>query len=317
VSTEPTRAASVAVIDVGSNSIKLLAAARGPNNKLRELANRTLEVRLGNGLSHNPPRLETAGIDRAADAVAILLAEAESFGPEQIRIVATSAVRDAVNGDEFVRRVHECYDGRTVEVLSSEEEARLIGRGIACDPGLERVRDFSLFDLGGGSLEMLAFAAGTVAHLSSVPLGCVRLTERFIEDPTKSVSAGQIANIRQHVNRVLEDSDFTFAAGTEAAVVTGGTATTLRAIRANANDQALTESPATITTEELEIWARKFSAQTLDERRGTPGLSSERADVFPAALWTLVELARAAGVPQITHSLYNLRFGVVAETLRV
>jgi exopolyphosphatase/guanosine-5'-triphosphate,3'-diphosphate pyrophosphatase len=234
VTKQPSIPGSVGVIDIGSNSIKLLVAIRDPDGSIKERANQTLEVRLGSGLSRNPPELEPESIERAIEAVLALLADAEGFGAERIRIVATSAVRDAANGRDFVERLNE-RSGRTTDVLSSLDEAHLIGRGVTCDPGLSGVSEFSLFDLGGGSLEMLAFRQGAVVHLASVPLGCVRLTERFFSDPTEAIPHQETAAIRQHVASALSESGFPFrqCAGTTA-VVTGGTATTLRAIRAAA-----------------------------------------------------------------------------------
>lgn len=312
---QPSNPGLVGVIDIGSNSIKLLVASRQPDGSINERANRTLETRLGSGLSRNPPELDPAAIDRAIEAVLTLLADAGRFGAERIRIVATSAVRDTNNGPDFVVRLRE-RSGRTTEVLSSLDEARLIGRGVACDPGLSGVSEFSLFDLGGGSLEMLAFESGAVIHLASVPLGCVRLTEQFVADPTRAIPQEETAEIQRHVTLVLKESGFPFrqCAG-NTAVVTGGTATTLRAIRAAARNTPLIESPSTITAGELEDCARAFSAMTIDERRNTPGLSKQRADVFPAALWTLATLAKVAGTPRFMHSLYNLRFGVATELL--
>ena len=312
---QPSSPGPVGVIDIGSNSIKLLLATRGPDGSIEEHANRALEVRLGSGLSRNPPELERAAIDRAIEAILTLLTEARDLGAERIRVVATSAIRDAVNGPDFVERLRE-RSGRTPEVLSSLEEAHLVGRGVACDPGLAGLRRFSLFDLGGGSMEMLAFESGAVIHLASVPLGCVRLSERFFPDPTRAIPDEQTAKIRRYVASVLNDSGFPFqrSAG-NTVIVSGGTATTLRAIRAEARKTPLIESSADITAGELEDCARTFSNMTMDERRNTPGLSKQRADVFPAALWTLATLATVAGSPRFVHSLYNLRFGAAAELL--
>lgn len=311
----PSNTDAVGVIDIGSNSIKLLIATRGPDGSIKEHANQTLEARLGGGLSRNPPELEPAAIDGAVEAVATLIARAETLGTARIRIVATSAVRDAVNGPGFVERLRE-RTGRDTEVLTNLEEARLIGRGVACDPGMSGIRECSLFDLGGGSLEMLVFESGVVAHMASVPLGCVRLSGRFFSDPTRPIPDKQITEIRNHVTTVLHDSGFPFqrCAGITA-VLTGGTATTLRAIRAAAQETPLIKSPRFISAGELEDSARTFSGLTIDERRNIPGLSKPRADVFPAALWTLATLANVAEIRQFVHSLHNLRFGVAADLL--
>jgi exopolyphosphatase/guanosine-5'-triphosphate,3'-diphosphate pyrophosphatase len=309
------RAPIVAIIDVGSNSIKLLVAGRSEAGAPRSLAIRTLEARISAGLSAASPRLGEAGMQRGLEAIEALLKEARAWNPGQTILVATSAVRDAANGGDFARRVAD-GTGETLRILSGAEEAALIGRGLLCDPALASLLNFSVFDLGGGSLECLAFSDRAIRQAISLPLGCVRLTERFVPDPTVPLAASAEAAVRSHVAAALTDSGFPFdPAGAPTAVGTGGTFTTVRAIRGAASGLGLEDTAPEITVTELRTLADRLGRMPLAERQTVPGLPRKRADVFPAALITLLALAETGGIASFHHSFYNLRWGLAAEAL--
>src|SRR5436190_1622550 len=121
--------APVAVIDVGSNSIKVLVAARGADGNIVSLKVRTIDARISAGISKTTPRLSEDGMDRGVDAIRSLLTEGDVFSPGRIILVATSAVRDAQNGVAFCARVRSAT-GHELQVLTGEQEAALIGRGL-------------------------------------------------------------------------------------------------------------------------------------------------------------------------------------------
>lgn len=307
----------VAVIDIGSNSIKLLVATRDPAGRLQELLQHTKETRIGSGITGNPPHLGAAAMAQAITALQALLATAAACTPATVRLVATSAVRDAANGAEFAARVREST-GHSLDILSGSEEARLIGRGIACESMLRDVPAFYVFDLGGGSLEALAFRGGRVEQAVSLQLGCVRVTEACVQDPTQPLSAGEANHIRTLVDRLVAESGFRFDLPPEAiAVATGGTATTVRTMRAAAWGRALAVESPVLAVTELRRFCAQISELPLHERRRLPGLPEARADVFPAAMVTLIEMARLASVDALRHSLYNLRYGLASELLGV
>ncbi len=307
----PPRPATVAVIDIGSNSIKVLVAGRSPDGRLIARKLRTIDARIGTGISASAPRLGAEGMARGVAAVQDLAADAAAFTPDAIIAVATSAVRDAANGGEFCERIH-ASTGLSVRLLSGTEEAALIGRGLQCDPQLARERDFYVFDLGGGSLECLSFRDRTLGQIASLPLGCVRLTERFIADPAAPVSAAAIAAVAAHTRQTLAAAGFSLAApGT--AIGTGGTLTTVRSIQAAQAAQSLENSPATLSVESLRIMLDQVAHLALAQRKDVAGMPPGRADVFPAALATLIALAEIGGFSAYRHSLYNLRWGVAAE----
>jgi len=307
--------APVAVIDVGSNSIKVLVARRGADGGLETLRARTLDARIGAGISRENPRLSESGIDAALTAIQLLVAESGASGVANPVIVATSAVRDAANREDFRQRV-QTATGVTLRILSGDEEAALIGRGLLCDPGLGGLRDFILCDLGGGSLECVAFAGRVIRRKVSLPLGCVRLTERFVPDPAVPVPPSARAAIEAHTRASLAASGFDFTSARAGALIgTGGTVSTARAILAHRAGHDFDSSSPVITLGRLRELRAETAGLPIAERRALPGLPAARADVFPAALATVVALLEHAGAGAVRHSLCNLRHGLAAEAL--
>jgi exopolyphosphatase/guanosine-5'-triphosphate,3'-diphosphate pyrophosphatase len=306
---------TVAVIDIGSNSIKVLVAAQATAGGLHILRTRTIDARISAGISQAVPRLSEAGMAAGLDAIRVLLAEAAPFAPAATVLVATSAVRDAQNGAEFRERVRRAT-GHGIRILSGDEEANLIGRGLTCDPALAGLRDFYVFDLGGGSLECLAFRNRTIQQAASLQLGCVRLTEKFVPDPTAPLSSAAQRAIRQHAQDLLARSDFQFSLPADSAAIgTGGTVTVARAILAARTGLAFEASAPQVTLAELRELLALLGSLPLAGRREIAGLPPARADVMPAALVTLITLAEAGGFTAYRHSLYNLRYGLAAEAL--
>jgi exopolyphosphatase/guanosine-5'-triphosphate,3'-diphosphate pyrophosphatase len=305
----------VAVIDVGSNSIKLLVADGEPGASPVEVASRTLEVRISQGISSQRPHLSIDGIERGIGAVLTLVTEARVRGAERIVAVATSAVRDASNGQEFHDRAR-TDAGVTLRILTGIEEANLIGLGLTTDPALGEVRDFTTFDLGGGSLECLLFRDRAVAQAVSLPLGCVRLTEMFVAAPDAPLGDAEAGRIRDHVRNSLLDAGAPLPVAPGSIVVgTGGTLTTVRAIVAASAGVSLAEADPVIDVSLLRGILASAGSVDLAARRRIPGLSAERADVFPTALATLLSLAELGGISSFRHSFRNLRWGVAAELL--
>ena len=305
---------SVAVVDIGSNSIKLLVATRDAVGNLSALCQKTLDVRISAGLGRTAPRLGEDGMAAGLEAVQQLLALSSPFVPRQTVLVATSAVRDAANGTDFSARV-KAATGHSIRILGGDEEANLIGRGLLCDPALAALRDFYVFDLGGGSLECLAFRDRCVAQAVSLPLGCVRLTERFITDPIWPVTTAVTTALALHVREVLQASGFHFGSGSTGAVFTGGSMTSVRAMTGAMHGVALADTPPFVSADTLSALIEETLPLTLAARKKIPGLPAARADVFPAALITMLTVAELGGFRHFHHSLHNLRWGVAAEAL--
>jgi exopolyphosphatase/guanosine-5'-triphosphate,3'-diphosphate pyrophosphatase len=304
-----------AVLDVGSNSIKLLVADRRPDGRLVEVRSQTLEVRISAGIGSGKPRLGPEGIQRGVAAIANLASEARGLGAERIEAVATSAVRDAANGGEFRDRVREA-SGLDLRILTGADEARLIGAGLTTDPALQGLGDFRVFDLGGGSLECLSFRDGAVEDAASLPLGCVRLTEMFVADPSLPFGEASAREIGRHVAAVLGGSGFPLPVPQGTAVIgTGGTLTTVRAMAAAQRHETLERGDPLIGVPLLLEMLARTGPLGLPERKRIPGLPPSRADVLPTALATLLALADLGRFGAFQHSLRNLRWGVAREIL--
>ena len=306
---------AVGVIDIGSNSIKLLVAARAPDGSVASLAVRTIDARISAGISHARPRLSEDGMVRGLDAIRALLANAAPFAPVRTALVATSAVRDAENGSDFQARVR-AATGHAIRILTGDEEANLIGRGLTSDPEFAELRDFYVFDLGGGSLECLTFRDRRIQQAASLQLGCVRLMEKFVADPTAPFSLQSGGQIAAHCRDVLARGRVTFSLPTgTAAVGTGGTMATARAILGARAGIPFERTEAVLTVGQLRELLTSLGSLPLPDRRQVPGLPQARADVFPTALATFLAIADAGHFPSFRNSLHNLRYGLAAELL--
>lgn len=304
-----------AVIDIGSNSIKILVATREAGGRIAALKTHTIDARISAGISQAVPHLSEDGMARGLSAIRELLALAAPFTPTTTVLVATSAVRDAANGPEFRQRVLDAT-GHTLRILTGDEEADLIGLGLTCDPALTHLQNFYVFDLGGGSLECLAFRDRRIEQEMSLKLGCVRLTEKFIADPAAPLNIADCSALALHVRDTLKQAGFRFnlPAGAEA-VFTGGTMTSVRVIKGALHGVKLEETPAIVSVETLHDLLDEIGPLTLAARKQIPGMPAARADVFPAALATVVALAEFGLFPRFHHSLYNLRWGLAAQAL--
>ena len=306
---------TVAVIDVGSNSIKLLVARAGATaGSIETVLNATIETRISAGISRERPRLSAASMPAGRGTISELVRRAEVYQPHQMRIVATSAVRDALNGTEFSAQVTGAT-GIAVQVLSGSEEATYIGRGLACDPQIAGIQRFVQMDLGGGSLELIRFNAGQIEHALSLQLGAVRLTERFIADRDAPIGSATAAAIRAHFEQTLAHSGFDFAPSTDAFIVTGGACSVTRAILAGRAQQSIQQRSAILTRAELSQLKSELMALPLHKRMATPQLPAARADIVPTALITIETVLERAERHAVTHSFYNLRYGIAAELL--
>ena len=306
---------SVAVIDIGSNSIKVLVATHAPDGRVVALQQRLIEARISAGISQAAPQLGEEGMTRGLAAVRTLLADVAAFTPARIQLVATSAVRDAQNGLQFRDRIR-AATGHVVRLLSGDEEAKLIGRGLTCDPALTGLGDFYVFDLGGGSLECLAFRNCHLQQAISLQLGCVRLTESFVSNPAAILEDATRAQVAAHTRELFARARFAFdLPRTAIAVATGGTMTTVRTIYGTCAGKAFEATDSRITVVQLRELLACLGAMTLAERIQVPGVPEARADVLPAALTTMIAIAELGGFSAFRHSLFNLRWGLAAEML--
>ncbi len=306
---------AVAVIDIGSNSIKSLVAAKGANpGQVLPLYEETREVRLAGGISGTPPLIQEAAFKSGIEAVSGLWANCQRQGQvEKCAIAATAAVRTAVNGMQFLDAIHQAT-GTNPVVLSGEREAEVIAKGVLTDPSiLKAYKEFTLVDLGGGSAELIRYAGGAVQARASLPLGAVRLTKQFFNHPEHAVPASERAALASFLHRELRASGVPLVAPL---VACSGGLTVLRAMRARAQGQPVAAASAVFTKDYLDSLGQQVMESDLQTRIERLGLPPSRADIFPAAFIFFRVVMDLSETDRVTHSLHNLRFGLAAELLQ-
>jgi exopolyphosphatase/guanosine-5'-triphosphate,3'-diphosphate pyrophosphatase len=289
-------------IDIGTNTLLAATGRFAAEGTLEVVADRHTITRLGEAVDATHV-LAPAAMTRALDALRTFVDEARAMGSASIAAVATSAVRDARNRDEFLSRAREIA-GPDVRVVSGEEEARLTFRGAAYATGLARGTAVLAFDVGGGSTEIAFGALGEdPTWHRSIDVGSVRLTERVVgSDPPGDAAIAAV--------RVLVDSALAAVPKPEspfALVGLAATVTTLVAIR-DGGDFA---PPATIDCEAVRAIARRLAEMPLAERRALPGLDARRADVIVAGAAIVDTIVRWSGAERLHVSPGGVRIGLL------
>lgn len=304
----------VAVIDLGSNSIKMLVATTG--SPLFTVHQAARPVRIGSGMSAAVPYITKDACDAAAQAINELLAEARPHQPQLIRILATSAMRDAQNAPEALASL-ERHCHHTPEILSGEEEARLIGLGVTTDPTLRDLGgSFSMVDIGGGSVEYIDLKKNEVQQLASLPLGAIRQTERYVAHPLDGVTEPELEALYQATTDAIEASTLDLFNANRPLIGTGGAIVTTRAILGAQNGKTLAQSSPILSIRHIGELLAEIAGMTYTERLHIPGLPERRADIFPAALATLLAIADSADTPTVIHSFHSLSYGAALEMLQ-
>jgi len=272
----------VAAVDLGSNTTRLLVG-RVEDGRVDELHRETRITRLGEGVDSRR-RLLPLPIARVRNVLTDYRRTAESLGADRTLLVATSAVRDAENGEAFLGEIEWSY-GFATQLLSGDEEAELTRRGVG-----EVAAATLLVDIGGGSTELVLDGFRT-----SLPLGSVRFTERHGEDVEATVEAARA---------LLPELE------PESSVGVAATITTLAALdlgleeydRARVHGHVLTRDGAHAQLERL-------AALPLEERRRVPALDPERAPVIVAGGAILLAILDAYGLESMRVSERDLLDG--------
>lgn len=300
---------TVAAIDCGTNSVRLLIADIDSDGVLHERERVMRIVRLGEGIDRTG-EFSHAALDRlftALDEYAHLIAAA---GVTRTRFVATSASRDARNRDEFVEGVR-ARIGVEPEVIPGTEEAALsfvgavrgLPRGLVQPPAL-------VVDIGGGSTEFV-LGADAPEFAASVDVGCVRMTERHLvsDPPTASEVAATRADIRAAIALAAEQVPFTRA---RTLVGLAGSVTTVAAMALDLSEyDAQVLHGALITRAQVSEVAHAFTAMTRAERADLPYMHPGRVDVIAGGAMVLDEVMAATGAEQVVVCETDILDGIV------
>jgi exopolyphosphatase/guanosine-5'-triphosphate,3'-diphosphate pyrophosphatase len=301
----------VAVVDIGTNSTRLLVA-EVEQGQLRELERQTTVTRLGEGLEASG-RLSNAAIGRVSEALAAYREAIDRLGAERTVAVATSAMRDAENGPDFRDEIQRRFD-LDARTISGDEEARLtfLGATAGRDAGAEML----VIDIGGGSTEYVTGRPGADPgfHVST-RMGSVRHTERHLhgDPPTET----ELAALGQDARAIVEaDVPGEIRERVAAGIAVAGTATSLAAI-----DQELDPYQPDrvhgyrLGQQSCERLLARLAALTVAERRAVTGLHPDRAPTIVAGAGILLESMRAFGLDEVEVSERDILHGaaLVAE----
>jgi exopolyphosphatase / guanosine-5'-triphosphate,3'-diphosphate pyrophosphatase len=280
----------VAAVDLGTNSTRLLVADVD-GDRLEEVTRRLTITRLGEGVDERR-RLLPVPVARVRNCLAEYRRELEELGAERTLAIATSAVRDAENGEAFLGEIEWSY-GFTTRLLTGEEEAAMMIRGVTAGrPPLDEVL---VVDIGGGSTELALARDGAVAFATSLDVGCVRITERFLgSDPP---TPPELAAAGAYVRSLLPELDVSSAIGV------AGTVTTVATLDLGdaEYDPARTHGHR-VPLASIETQLERLAAMTNEDRLSVPGIEPGRAPVIVAGIVVLREVMRSYGLDEIEVS---------------
>jgi exopolyphosphatase / guanosine-5'-triphosphate,3'-diphosphate pyrophosphatase len=287
----------VAAIDCGTNSLRLLVLDPATG---RDVVRETRIVRLGEGVDRTG-RLGPAAIERARVVLVEYASAITASGAERVRMVATSATRDAANRDEFAAMVRATL-GVEPEVISGDEEARLSFLGAVGDGAGDGVL---VVDVGGGSTEVVLGPVDAL-RARSLDIGSVRLTERhFASDPP---SATEIAAARADVDAALGSVGVPLDRAT-ALVGVAGTAITVAAVALDRSDPSAVHGARVPASQVIAVTERLLAASAA-ERAAVPQIHPGRVDVIAAGALILRRLVEVSGVEELVVSVHDILDGV-------
>ncbi len=309
-----------AVIDVGTNSVKLLVADV-VGEQVHPACEQSKQTRLGKGF-YETHRLQPDPISATARAVGEFTAIAREYNAESIRVIATSAARDATNSGDLVSAIEQA-SGLKLEIISGDQEAEWAFHGATTNPELAR-HPLLLLDVGGGSTEFIVGQGEHKHFRHSFPLGTVRLMEKILHgDPPKPEELEQCREwlrdfhaleIKPKLVSALKWETKLHAGDRIQLVGTGGTATILARMEARMDDFDRERIEATRLSAERVRWhTERLWNLSLAEREKITGLPKNRADVILTGVVIYESVMEQFGFPEMRVSTRGLRFAAVMD----
>ena len=299
-----------AAVDIGSNSVRL-KIAKVVRGRLLTLHEDREVTRLGESV------FATGALDPQAMSLTLRVLRrfhraAQEHAAERVRVVATSALRDAQNSRAFMEWVRTATGWR-VEVISGLEEGRLIHLGVLANSRIAKSRAL-LIDLGGGSCELTLSNSGHIVDMVSLPIGAVRLTQTFLRnDPPKRSELQQMrAVIQREVSRIKKRI---LDAKTQVTIATSGTPAALSGLYA-AKVRGYDESkPHTVPQSAVASQLEVLTKRSLSQRRSLPGIGPRRAEIIIAGAMVFAELMQLCKLRSFRYLPLGLRDGLLAQMM--
>lgn len=305
----------VGFVDLGSNSSRLTIVEFDARGRVTVLDRVKSMVRLGDG-AFESKQLQPEAMQRALTCLSEFVKVCDSFGVKEIVAVGTAALRMAKNSQDFVNAVKE-QTGMTLNVISGEEEARLIRVGIWNN--FPKSKDAFLFiDIGGGSTELSVSSRHDISVLESLNLGCVMVTDAFASTKSGKVSAMTFGKMQALALRKMQYALADIKkCHYRSAVASSGTAQSLMAF---AQSRRPSDCPLEVCSEgtilpleDLEAAVKVLSQMTLSQRRGQAGMSPARAEVIVGGAAILLQLMKALKLDSVIVTSSNLQDGQVVD----
>jgi exopolyphosphatase/guanosine-5'-triphosphate,3'-diphosphate pyrophosphatase len=292
----------VAVIDVGTNSARLLVADVEAG-RVAPVERRSRVTRLGRGVDLSG-RLSAEAIEDACEAIGEYVAAYQELGAEAVEAIATSAVRDAENGSAFIAELRERF-ALSARVLDGEEEARLTYLGATSEqPPAEPTL---VVDIGGGSTELIVGTGAEISFHASLQAGVVRHSERHIaSDPP---TAAELEALATDVRGLIEDA-VGEGVGADAGIAVAGTPTSLAAVEMELEPYDPTRVHGhVLSLPSIQRMLSRLASAPLSQRVEIPGLHPARAPTIVAGVVILIETMRAFGLDRIEASEHDILYG--------
>ena len=303
----------LAAVDIGTNSIRSIVIQVDAAGKYRILDDEKVTVRLGEGL-HRTGKIAPVAWERALEALSRQKKIIDGYRVRSIEAVATSAVRKASNGADFIAAIKEKI-GLEVEVISGEDEAELAALSAFHNFDLEGVRHL-IFDIGGGSLELITAHGTHIEEILSLELGAVFLTETFLKsDP---VHPDEHLKLRRHIRKALKSRFAPQERQTMQCLVgSGGTITSIAAmVTAGRRERYDSVHGYELLRYDLVHLLAMLLRQSDKERRALPGLSPDRSDIIIAGVTVVDELMDFFQANLLRVNERGIREGLILRGLR-
>ena len=301
-------------IDIGTNAVLLLVMES--NGQLDELYDASTITRLGEGVLATG-RLIRPAMERTVGALVRYRRVLDDYGVETLDCFGTAALREAENRAEFVEMAWQ-RAGIRVRVISEYEEAYYTYLSVKDDPRIEG-EELLIVDIGGGSTEITRGTRHGFLGYVSLPLGTVKLTERFIRhDPPLAEELANLSGfVHEQAGRARRRRVGRKGSDNRSIVGMAGTVTTLAAmvLGLDAFDKKRVHGMV-ISLATLREWRERLLAMTVEERKGLPGMEPGREDLIPQGVVLMEEIVVAFGGTQFTVSTAGARYGVLYEALK-
>jgi len=301
----------VAAVDIGTNTIRLLVVSGNKQNW--EILHQAMNTsRLGQGMrsENGSAMLQREAMDRSLDVVVDYAKQAQAMQVDDIRLVATSAVREAENGREFTSEVFQ-KTGIQTEVVSGEKEAELSLKGVGMT--VDDREGILVLDIGGGSTEFILSKSGKISKAKSIPVGAVVMTEKYLHSDQPQSS--ELNAMRAFIQKKLEPIFKEFGNAVPL-VGTAGTITTIGAVYLEMERYDYQKiNGLTLHRKYIKSILKRFTSVPLIERRNIVGLEPKRADIITAGTEILMMVINVFSYTNMLVSDFGLREGIIAEML--